>query len=112
MSADTLKKEVLKVDVERLRCLAMNEEYDNCFECQEREDIIAIFHKTPEQCFSRSYDFWFLMVSDEMVYEKVIETWGENYFNLYFSTSPYSTAELKEKVETAMTRIRNGEEIS
>ena len=36
MSADTLKKEVLKVDVERLRCLAMNEEYDNCFECQEK----------------------------------------------------------------------------
>lgn len=112
MAVHELKKEVLKIDVERLRYLAMNEEYDNCFECQEREDIVAIFHKTPEQCFSRSYDFWFSMVSDEMVYERVIETWGEHIFEFDFCTSPYSTDELKEKIESTMERIRNGEEIS
>jgi len=111
MSAEILKKEVLKCDVERLRYLVMNEEYDNCFDCNSREDFFEIFKKTPEQGFMHSYNHWFYNVVEQDVYDRILYVWGDEIFNLYFITNPESTEYLKNKAESIIERIKKGEEI-
>ena len=111
ISAEILKIEVLKCDAERLRYLAMDAEYDDCFHCQSRKDFIATLKKTPEQGFVDSYNYWFYDVEDSKMYEKVIDMWGDDIFNLYFVHHSETTNCLKNKVESTMKRIKNGEEI-
>jgi len=111
MSTEILKKEVLKFDVERMRYLAMNEEYDNCFDCNSREDFFEIFKQTPEQGFMDCYRYWFQDIADHQVYAKVLDMWGDEIFNLYFVTNPETTEHLRNKMESIVTRIKNGEEI-
>ena len=111
MSAFEMKKEVLKSDVERMRYLVMNEEYDNCFDCNSREDFFEIFKKTPERGFMESYNHWFNTIADENVYDRILYVWGDEIFNLYFVTNPETTEHLRNKTESIVARIKNGEEI-
>ena len=64
-----LKWEVFKTDKERLRYLALLEEYENCF-VTEREDFYQSFNNSPESEFLKSYNFW-MSLPDEKVYEEL-----------------------------------------
>ena len=100
-----LKEEVLKCYPERMRYLAMNEELENCFECNSEDDFFEIFKMTPEQGFLDSYNSWF-GTNDDNVWNKVCTTWDKQYIDLYFIGSTESTDTLKERIETKIQEIK------
>ncbi len=97
--SDSLKLEVLKTDVERLRLLAIQEEWYNIFEGEyEGKDFEDYHDVTQEVAFTMSIDYWNNMMKQN-VWNEIVKDWGEHYVIDVWLKDRQSTEQLKERIK-------------
>ena len=98
MNYDALKLEVLKTDVERLRLLAIQEEWYAIFEGElEGKDFEDYHDMTQEIAFKNSVDYWTHMM-EQNLWNEIVKDWGEQYVIDVWLNDRQSTEQLKQRI--------------
>ena len=95
---NVLKLEVLKTNIERLRLLAIQEEWYAIFEGEfEGEDFKEENGVSQEEAFLSSIDYWSSMM-EQNVWNEIVKDWGENYIIDIWLNDNTETSQLKSKI--------------
>jgi hypothetical protein len=103
MNYDVLKFEVLKTDDERLRLLAIQEEWYVIFDGEYEGKAFEEYHKVSQEvAFNNAVDYW-KNIPAENIWNEVVSNWGEDYVIDVWVNDRQSTETLQNRIDELKT---------